>query len=1327
MFYRPVVFNLILALSLFNLPLPPMRSFDTVTGTLIGRVLEQTGAPMPGVLIRVTNLETGNVRASRTNAQGEYRFVFLPLGRYSMQVIKEGFIVSQPAKEPIKVQLNRTIEVMPDIILAPAVVAVAPPPPPPPAPPGGESPGLLVNRIDPSRRFNFDSAQLRALPLPGSRTFDDLAFLAPGVAPAPEVRGAAGPGIGAGIGTAGQFSVNGLRARSNNFTVDGASNNDEDVGVRRQGFVVLTSQSVESVGELQIITQLWDAEQGRNFGSQINAVSRAGSNAWHGSIYGFFSDDALNARDFFDYTAKPGAETQLFATVVESYENGEPINPVRVPVIRYTNPTDPEDRKPVFLPNLSGGENRFGRQQLGGNLSFPVAKDRTFAFGSFERLRTRADQEMHFAVPTVSERGFLNSGGSGFCFNPCTEFTSLNPTFIAGDAVFSLFPFPNNPAGPYGENTLTRVLPANGDGTIISLRVDHQFQSVTGVANHQLTGRYNFAADERQIPAVGGAISSGIEPDVRAQNLSIFHNSQLGSRLSNQFRTSFGRTRLRFNELRDPQLAASKDLPQNPLLLNAALLVNTSNPLTDRATYQLLDLQRDSAEEHLGTVGQVAISPYSPVGLDVTLFPQGRVNNTYQFADTVAWTRGRHAFRFGADLQRTQLNSFLDRDYRAKVHFGGTPDLSGLSVFDPIFTPGSVLFRDLSQSGPTPGYFRGADLAALALPTAITQSLRTDSPPDASIGLRFWQLNFFATDQWRVSPGLSLSFGLRYEYNTVPRDAQRRIEDSFNFAVSPPADPNTRICFVFSSPCSQLFPASELNASFASTLAELQRFLGGRESIYDPDRNNFSPHFGFSWDPWRGTAQAGKMVVRGGASINYDLLIGNLVSQSRNVYPNFLPLNIDSNTFASVRDFFFGGQTGPIGLFNPLFFGVNVRQNGQSQIYGLISEGTLNRLGTPGDLFTEISGLLFSPRPVTQSGLVFTSGGGLAFTLPDRELRTPYAIHYNLQFEREFGNTWLINLAYVGTRGAKLTRFRTPNGGPNSNTLPLDPFGFTELFGRPLVPTATAIAPGSRISERIFSRPNPRLGAYTVFDSSAGSSYHAFQSSIDKRFSRGFQFTAAYTWSHAIDEVSDLFDLAGAFALPQDDRNLDAERGSANFDLRHRFSASLVAELPFLRWLGGRGSTNHRLLDGWQLSVITTHQTGQPFTVNSSLDVNLDGNLTDRLDRIAGIGGGRERRELLRLLPGTKTLDLLPAVGESGRIGRNTFRADAFHQTDLALLKNIRLRGEQSITLRVEVFNLWNRAQFAIPVRILEAPSFGSSVETRSSARQIQFALKYLF
>lgn len=1321
-----------LPLTIFAYGLEPGSNFDTITGTLTGKaVLGEAGRKLspeeatlrprvPLVRVRITNLETGNTRTLQTDTNGEYRFALVPMGKYKVEVSKDGYYVANDeeiSQKTVTVRLNDRTPFIPDAQMVqgvkpqPAIAATQPAVAPTPAPKSAptakeEYAGQLTNQSDPTRRFNANEQMVSLMPLANIRTFDDLATLAAGVAPPPQVKGVAGPGIGAGIGTAGQFSVNGARARSNNFTVDGSDDNDEDVGVRRQGFVALVPQSIESVKEIQIVTHLWDAEQGRSIGSQVNAVSKSGTNQIHGSVYDFFNHSSLNARSFFDYSAKNAPDYRLTGLAIGSYVNGQPTNTRRIPVR--------VDNQEVVLPNPSQGKDQFQRNQGGGTIGFPIFKNKTFFFGSFERQDIKSRQETHFSVPTVAQRGFLGFGATGFtAVDRQNRKQVFYPTFIAGDSLMSLFPFPNNPVGPYGENTLTQVLPGDAKGILYSLKLDHNFNLFTQ-ATHAFTARYNFTDDEKQVPAVGGAIFSGVVPKVRTQNLSLFLSSQFPGARANQFRVSYGRTALNFDEMRDSYLQKSQFLPNESFLLNARQVLNLSTPL---APQPYVDYRRSSAdntaEANLGPIGQVLVSPFSPLGLDVYLFPQSRANNTMQIADTLSWFRAEHTLKFGGDVRRTQLNSSLNRNYRPQVVFGGSPDLT--SLFD------QAPLQNISQFGPTPGYFSGADLASLGVPTGIFQSLAIGTP-NSNIGLRLWQLNFFANDNWRVRRGLTFDYGARYELNTVPREVNSRIENTFALSNLPTADTSLRLRSGFSN---QVLNNQDLLNSYNATINSLRQNLVGRDSIFSPDRNNLGGHVGFAFDPLAGNReQSGKTVIRGGIGVYYDLTLGSVVSQSRNVFPNFLPFNADAGSFASFQQLFFvPGETGTLAIYNPGFIPIDVVSPNNTFIrYPLVQKGQLNAIQLPSGVLPQVLGLLFNPavaNPIS-NGTRLPSGGGLAYTLPDDNLRAPYTLQFNLQFERELFRDFLLNVAYIGTRGVKLTRFRTPNGGPNAITLPIDPLG---LNANPLL--AIALPPLSDIATGKFQRPNPNLGAYTVFDSSAASVYHSLQTTVTKRFSSGYQFTAAYTWSHAIDDVSDVFDVAGAYVLPQDDRALQLERGNANFDVRHRFALSSIGNVPFISRFNDAKGAKGALLGGWQYSSFTTYQTGQPFTVNTGLDVNLDGNLTDRLNTLNGLTVLDDRQTKLQL--GTTSVNLLAPLGTNGRIGRNTFRASGIARTDMSIIKNFQLRDSHFIVFRAEAFNLFNRTHFGIPVRILEAPSFGRSVDTQLGSRQIQFALKYVF
>ncbi|MEO6725673.1 MAG: carboxypeptidase-like regulatory domain-containing protein, partial [Blastocatellia bacterium] len=1043
---------------------------DTITGTLKGYVLDPGGLGIPGVSVRVINIETGNPRAAKTDVEGLYQFALLPLGVYRIEATKDGFSMGQMERPTINVRLNQTVYWAPPIQMIPAalvpVMAAAQPPQPatttqPATMAKEEYGGKLVNQTDATRRANADERMIALLPLANVRSFDELALLAAGVAPPPQVKGVAGPGIGAGIGTAGQFSVNGQRARSNNFTVDGSDDNDEDVGVRRQGFIALTPQSIESIKEIQIVTHLWDAEQGRSMGSQVNAVSKSGTNHVHGSLYDFFNHDALNARNFFDYSAKNAPALPLTGTAIRTFLNGKPDILGEYPVTI--------NGFPVVQTNPSQGKDQFQRNQGGATLGFPIFRDRTFFFGSFERQDIKSRQETHFAVPTVAQRGFLNFGASGFTINRAP----FTPNFIAGNAVFSLFPFPNNPVGPYGRNTYTQVLPADAHGMIYSLKFDHTFRMFGPEVVHTLTGRYNYTDDRRQVPVVGGSLFSGVMPKVRTQNVSLFLNSQLSPSKANQIRASYGRTALSFDELRDSYLRPSKEsLANQQYLLNAPGLNNASIPGGDpEVSYTRASSSRE-VQDILGAVGQVIVSPFSPVGLDVYLFPQARANNTIQFADTYTWFRGENIHKFGADIRRTQLNSSLNRNYRPQVVFGGVPDLSGLPELAAL-TP----TPNISQFGPTPGFLSGTDLVSLGLPTNIFQSLAIGQA-NSTIGLRFWQLNFFANDNWRARRGLTLDYGLRYELNTVPREVNSRIEQTFALDQIAAADTSIKISAPFNDGTTTLNNDALLR-SYNATLAALRQNLAGRDGIFAPDRNNFGGHVGFAWDPFANNKeQAGKTVIRGGGGVYYDLTLGSVVSQSRNVFPNSLPFNVDASTFSTLRyKYFTPGPTGARAIYNPDFITISVTNPDGSVKRDVPLIQGLNNVSSFGNVLPQLLGLLFDPSIVNGNVLnnqPLTSGGGLAYTLPDKNLRAPYALQYNLQIERELFSDFLVNLAYVGTRGVKLTRFRTPNGGPNAITIPVDPLGLSSFDrNRPETFPLLAIArpPLSDFANKRYSRP----------------------------------------------------------------------------------------------------------------------------------------------------------------------------------------------------------------------------------------------------------------
>jgi hypothetical protein len=1270
----------------------PVFSQSNVTGGFEGRVIDgENGPGLGNISVQFINLANGYQTAKRTNAEGYFQQDFLSPGVYTIKVEATGYEVFEKKQELYATRSNRFVPI-PIALRKIGAAATSTNTPVNPNPTGttttttSTTTSSVQNDDDaqsdedagasnnPRRDGAFNIRELLSLPLGSTtltRSFDELAFLVPGVYLPPQAIGnSVGPGVGGGVGTSGQFSVNGLRSRANNFTVDGSDNNDEDIGVRRQGFFTLVPQPVESVQEFQIITLLAPAQYGRNLGAQVNALSRSGGNDFRGTIYGMLNSDRLNARNFFDNV---GGDSTIG---LRSFRPGGTSVPVFVngQSVQVTN--DAGEKDPLTL--LQGGF------AFGG----PLVRDKMFFFASAEGQFLNGTRERNFAVPTLEQRGLFNSGSRGlqqcqppnvFSNGACRDedgdpvnFARGFPTSSSGDTVFSLFPFPNNPNGIYGQNTYTQELSADARGRIISGKFDYNF----GFRNRPqtFTARYNYTDDWRDLTDVGGAIFSAIRPVVRTDNISTYWTGGLTDNVSNEFRFSWGRTRLRFDELPDTTgflrpVTRVTNAEEAQFLLNAPVLFNVTLPVSCTPTGCLagnsLQYTRAGTTEnsYLGPVGQVIISGFSPVGVDVFNFPQQRRNNTFQFADTVRWQVGQQSIAFGTDIRRIYLDSNLPRNSRPLVSFNG-----GIRIDEDNFIVGFVNPIDLAAAGAASGSFQ----------TLVTPG------NNAEINLSYTQFNFFVQDDWRARSNLNISFGLRYEFNTTPKEADRKIEDTFG--ITPP--------------------------SFLSGLTDI---IDGRSKIYDADKNNFAPRFGFAYAPTSST------VIRGGAGVYYDQIIGSVVSQSRNVFPTFVTNNFGGGLV--IDNGFFTMFNPRNAIFDPSAqivcnsFDQDIPCNRNISI-PLIQPGTLNTIN-PNLTQQQLNAALldiFRYFPGVGNGSPF------GVTLPTRQLDTPLSYQYSIGIEQKLFRNTFLSVAYVGTTGRSLLRFTTPNLGSNYvvgvEGINLSDDCADNGSGCEPVISGTTYTPN-------FSVPFQGVGPVNRFETTGRSRYDSLQIGLRGRLTNSFQYQVGYVYGKVKDDVSDVFDLAGAFSLPQNSLTFEGEYAPANFDVRHRFTYNFIYDLPDFN---GRGSFVRYLFGGWQIAGTGKFQTGQPFTVNSIFDVNLDGNLTDRLDNTQFITQGDSRLRPLSLgCTGTQCQAMLADFGEDGAIGRNSFRAGSILELDLSFSKRFRITENQNLQFRMDVFNFTNRANFGVPVRLLESPGFGQANDTVTPGRRIQFALKYNF
>jgi len=338
--------------------------------------------------------------------------------------------------------------------------------------------------------------------------------------------------------------------------------------------------------------------------------------------------------------------------------------------------------------------------------------------------------------------------------------------------------------------------------------------------------------------------------------------------------------------------------------------------------------------------------------------------------------------------------------------------------------------------------------------------------------------------------------------------------------------------------------------------------------------------------------------------------------------------------------------------------------------------------------------------------------------------RDAYMQQWNLDLQYELRPNWMIDLAYVGSKGTHLP------------------------------------------APRDLNQPRPDTGAVTYpqfssllyVESRASSSYNALQFRSEKRTAQGLGFLGAYTWSKSVDDSSAVFSGNVGSGLPQDSQNLRAEWGLSDFHTHHRVTFSYLYDLPFgggRRWVKGPGLGNH-LLGNWQLAGILTSQTGHPFTVNRG--ATLAGTaltafgVSDRPDLLADpfqpgpvlnhsdpachstqSRGGRAADHVKRPQSWFNPCAFdTPPPGRFGNAGRNILTGPGVNNLDFSLSKSIALRREgHRLQLRAEVFNLFNHPNFDIPSRTLETPTFATVLSANAYGnkppRQIQLGLKHVF
>jgi carboxypeptidase family protein/TonB-dependent receptor-like protein len=452
-------------------------------------------------------------------------------------------------------------------------------------------------------------------------------------------------------------------------------------------------------------------------------------------------------------------------------------------------------------------------------------------------------------------------------------------------------------------------------------------------------------------------------------------------------------------------------------------------------------------------------------------------------------------------------------------------------------------------------------------------------------------------------------------------------------------------------PCTLLAPCTQ-GLTFGSSGGQL-----------NPSKFNVSPRVGFAWSP----TQLKNVVVRGGFGIYDDRY---------------------SSRFANLQVFNYPSDTVAVGLISAGFF------------------------ATP---FPNLGGFTFPLAPTAPSPIpLFFDGAPFPVAqnpingfYPAGNLKTPYAMQYNLGVQWSPANTWLVDIGYVGSTGRHLLNLFNFNQGTDPSTAPFTASGFST---------------------------NKQLFGFDQVQTEASSSYNSLQASLTKRFNHGLQFLASYTYAHSIDNNSGNNNVGAEselIPLPGDQQNLHTQFGSSDFDRTHRFVFSGVYDLP--KFYHGDSRLVDAAANGWQTSGIVVLQTGLPYTVVCSDGSSLNNRADLTGAPIITSSGSTVNRlndyfNAAAFVTPTATTSCGTNAAPFGDSPRNFLRGPGQKNVDFSIVKFFRVTERSKLEFRSEFFNIFNLVNFAQPNNNAFVPeTLGTITATNAGPRIIQFALKYNF
>ncbi len=1238
---------------------------------LQGVVRDQSGAVIVGATVTVLNPATNFSRDVITNGEGYYQITNLPPGSYEVTVEASGFSKARLLSVTLTVGQRADLDIVLTVGSLGATVDIS------------AAQVALIESSSTTVSNTIDQTRIDNLPI-NERSATGFALTISTV----------GRDNGRPIGPAPTSGLNigGQRGRSTLVQVDGADYTDNSINAAR------TTVSQEGVQEYQVATNSYAPEFGRATGGIVNVVTKSGTNDFHGNLFGFLRHKSIQSRN-------------AFAPLIDN---------------------DPDKKAP------------FTRVQYGATLGGPLDRDRTFFFTSFEQRRR---QESGFFTGNVGA-GLTSSITIGAPFLPFTnvysnltaaqaafiqgELGSLDPARIARAITYATFASSGGQIGLNGVSTLRSPGGAIGAGQFIGGRFFLTGAPVPSLANNGILPNFTTVNSNGQPIAFRPLNSlSRIFPISEA---STYFSLRLDHQITrdHQFTMRFGYNPSELTGIQDEsqnQTVGQNDFSRTGIqkLRDVSVVTSLASTLSDRAVNELrfnFGQRRASFNSQIpGAAIQVigaaflGANPFSPVD---------RTETRYQFTDNLNYVHGNHTFKFGGDYSFIDIKARFELNFPGLFNFSGVPGALSQRFLD------AALLTPACLTPPAPAFCTPPDLTPVqsygfGVPSVFIQGFGN---PNSAIQNR--PIAFFAQDSWKIRPNLTLNYGVRYDVeltDTIP-------------------------------PIGFTDPLTHITLS-AADLQTAQDVVGGQQG-FPRDTNNFAPRAGIAWD----VKNDGKTVVRAAYGLFYDhpLLavafnsdIGDASQQQQ--YFNVLP-----------------GSPAPNQLLNPLqiFQGTvcsPASSNPVCAAFGLPLAFTTPGVATTAQYLP--GRVRFNDQTFVGFGPVFP------FTLAvAKDFQYASANQANLTVERQLTKDMSFSASYIFVGAHHLPhpqdvnapradllienfrRFAGRNPSSNSESLLFAipnscpgagcPPGFTVIipglvgrnglgqgvvnpiaanFFRPNAPNYFFVSSitGGAVNKAAFDAALAAAnsvrtpGAITPFGevdaqlSDGNSNYNALNLEVKRRFANNFQFLASYTWSHSIDDSSDLQTLL----KPQDNRNFSAERADSLFDQRHRFVFSGALSSP-ASWRSS-SSIGHRFLADFTVAPILEISSGRPFNILTGTDTN--GDLQGSTDRPSVASDG--------------TLFIPTTAFTAGSLGRDLGLTHGYASLDLRVMRAIRFGERIHLDLIAEGFNLFNRFNEAAASPLFsDVNSFGqragngryySQPTAAFDPRQFQFGFKLNF